>query len=138
MEKTKLYVKNEKGKYEPYKEPQPPFDNCLYRKYTIGNKTTYKPCSMSFTNDLPEGVWVILKHHYGRSMISGKYLRKMYMAEKASDIQDVSLAKLGGEERYAQYLQSNWDEITKDCKCTSDMCRAIVSALFKFGEEQQQ
>ena len=32
MSKPQLYIKNEKGRYEPYKLPEPEVDNKLYRK----------------------------------------------------------------------------------------------------------
>ena len=72
MKEQQLYVKNDKGRYEPYKEPEPPFDNALYRKYTYGKKTYYKPVSMGVEHDLGEGVWVVTKHTYGKSFSNGK------------------------------------------------------------------
>lgn len=32
MSKPQLYIKNEKGRYEPYNLPKPEVDNKLYRK----------------------------------------------------------------------------------------------------------
>ena len=69
MNAPKLYVKNEKGRYEPYQEPVPPFDNVLYRKVVRGKKVMYEPQSMRIVNCLDEGVWVVTKHIYSKSYI---------------------------------------------------------------------
>lgn len=129
MEKQKLYVKNEKGRYEEYREPVQEYDNKLYRK--VGKK--YEPCSMLMTDDLPEGVWVVTKHKYGKSSASGKYLYENFMCMKAGDIQDVSLAKLGGMDKLADYLSHNWDKLPKN-KSQYELCRAIVGLLFNYNK----
>lgn len=129
----KLYFKNDKGRYEEYKAPELPFDNKLYRK--VGKK--YEACSMLMTDDLPEGVWVVVKHEAGRSFTSGKYMYEQYMCMKAGDIQDVSLAKLGGMERLSHHLSSHWDEIPKETS-QYDRCRAIVGILFNYENERQE
>lgn len=133
MEKQKLYIKNAKGRYEEYKEPPSPYSNVLYRRIKIGNKVSYEPCSMLMTNDLGEGVWVVVKHKGCRSITSGLYMSEMYMCQKASDIQEVSLAKLGGMERLSEYLCQHWNELPRNVS-PHDLCRAIVGILFKYGE----
>lgn len=131
MDKPTLYIKLPNGRYQVYKEPEPTYDNKLYRK--VGNR--YEPCSMLMTNDLPEGVWVVVKHNGGRSISSGKYLLENYLCMKSGDIQDVSLAKLGGMERLSRYLSRHWDELPKNGS-QYDLCRAIVGLLFKYENEK--
>ena len=114
MEKQKLYVKLPNGRYEEYREPVQEYDNKLYRKVVRGNKAYYEPCSMLMTNDLPEGVWVVVKHKGSKSISSGKYMLENYMCLKTGDIQDVSLAKLGGMEKLAHHLSQHWNELPKD------------------------
>lgn len=136
MSKPKLYIKKDKGRYEPYVEPEPPFNNVLYRKYTYGKKTYYTPISMCIGKDLDEGVWVVVKHTYGKSYSTGRYLRDMFMCEKASDIQEVSLAKLGGMDKLADHLCHHLDDIPKDLS-KYDKCRAIVGLLFKYENKKE-
>jgi hypothetical protein len=57
------------------------------------------------------------------------------MCLKASDIQDVSLAKLGGMDKLADYLCHNWNQLPQNTS-RYDMCRAIVGLLFKYEEEK--
>ena len=137
MEKQKLYVKLPNGRYEEYREPIQEYDNKLYRKVVRGSKVHYEPCSMLMTNDLPEGVWVVVKHHGSKSFSSGKYMYENYMCMKASDIQEVSLAKLGGMERLSHYLSQHWNELPKN-NSQYDLCRAIVGLLFNYEKEKEE
>ncbi len=134
----KLYYKNEKGRYVEYVEPSPPYNNALYRKVRRGKKYCYEPISMRLYDTLDEGVWVVAKHTYGRSITRGMYLRDMFMCQKASDIQDVSLAKLGGMEKLADWLCHNYDKIPKPTeRSTHDICRAIVGILFDYEKQNK-
>lgn len=134
----KLFIKNDKGRYEPYREPEPPYNNMLYKKYTHNGKTTYEPYSMHLRDEeLGEGVWVVTKHIYSRSMASGKYLRDMFMCQKASDIQDVSLAKLGGMDKLANYLSYRWEDLPKNCS-QYELCQAIVGILFEYEDKAKK
>ena len=137
MERNELYVKLPNGRYEKYKEPEPPLDNKLYRKFVYGKKVVYEPCSMCLTNDLPEGVWVVVKHKGSKSVTSGKYMYENYMCMKSGDIQDVSLAKLGGMERLAHHLSQHWDELPRN-RSQYDLCRAIVGLLFDYEKEKKK
>ena len=133
--KEKLYVKNEKGRYVPYIEPEPPFENVLYRKVLRGKKIVYEPQSMCMDKGLEEGVWVVVKHLYGRSYSTGKYLYDSFLCMKASDIQEVELSKLGGMDKLADWLSHHWDELPKNVS-QYDFCRAIVGLLFQYEEKR--
>jgi len=131
MEKQKLYVKLPNGRYEEYREPVQEYDNKLYRKTMRGNKAYYEPCSMLMTDDLPEGVWVVTKHIYGKHYSTGKYLNDCFMCLKASDIQETPLSKLGGMDKLADWLCTNWDKLPKN-KSQYELCQAIVGLLFNY------
>lgn len=137
MEKQKLYVKLPNGRYQAYQEPEPPFDNVLYRKVLRGKKVIYEPQSMCSDKGLEEGVWVVTKHIYGKSYSTDKYLYDCFMCLKASDIQDVQLSKLGGMDKLADYLSCNWDKLPKN-KSQYDLCRAIVGLLFNYEKEKDE
>lgn len=136
MEKQKLYIKLPNGRYEEYREPVQEYDNKLYRKVMRGSKAYYEPCSMLMTDDLPEGVWVVVKHHGSKSISSGRYMLENYMCLKTGDIQDVSLAKLGGMEKLAHHLSQHWNELPRDWS-QYDMCRAIVGLLFQYEKNKK-
>ena len=128
--KQKLYFKNEKGRYEEYKDPEPPHRNCLFVKN--GNK--YEPWGMDLRNNwLNEGVWVVTKNNYGTRTSNGKYLNDSYLCLKASDIVEApSLAELGGYEKLTHYLSENWDKVDKSCVDT--MCHSIVGILMQYKQ----
>ena len=91
--KKKLYIKNDKGRYEEYEIPDMDISETLFRR--INGK--YVPVSIECTNDLPEGVWVVTRGRGSREIISGKYLKELMMLDKASDLKEMpSLAELGG------------------------------------------
>ena len=131
MKHLQLYYKDEKGRYRVYQEPEPPFDNVLYRKVKRGSKISYEPQSMCSDKGLEEGVWVVTKNCYGKSFTSGKYLYDCFLCMKASDIQEMELSKLGGAQKLADYLSSHWNELPKNVS-PSDFCRAIVGILMKY------
>jgi hypothetical protein len=92
MSKPKLYIKNDKGRYEPYELPKPDLSDMVY----IKSNGKYYPHGRLFdVNFLTEGVWVV----YGKaSFCSGRYLREKFSLEKVSDIKypSITMAELGG------------------------------------------
>jgi hypothetical protein len=60
-----------------------------------------------------------------------------YMCLKAGDIQEMSLAELGGMERLAHYLSQHWNELQKDWS-QYDLCRAIVGLLFQYNKDKDK
>ena len=135
MEKQKLFVKLPNGRYQAYQEPEPPFDNVLCRKVQMGKKIVYEPQSMCSDKGLEEGVWVVVKHIYGMSYTTGKYLNDCFMCLKASDIQETPLSKLGGMNKLADYLNHNWDKLPKNTS-QYELCQAIVGLLFNYEKEK--
>lgn len=108
--KQKLYIKNEKGRYEEYK-PEMKTDDCdlLFRK--VGNK--YIPCERYRCHDtLSEGVWVVLSNlsFAGRQIVSGDYLKELFQIHKVSGIEEPTLAQLGGLSKCADYVIKEWNE----------------------------
>lgn len=135
MEKQKLYVKLPNGRYEEYREPVQEYDNKLYRKVMRGSKAYYEPCSMLMTDDLPEGVWVVVKHCGSKSISSGRYMLENYMCLKTGDIQDVSLAKLGGMQKLAEHLSRHWDEVSGASQF--ERCASIVAILMNYENQKE-
>ena len=56
--KLQLYIKNEKGRYEPYKEPEER-DSNVYKK--VGNR--YEPIDDNWLND---GLWLVKSKEHSR------------------------------------------------------------------------
>ena len=108
--KQKLYIKNEKGRYEEYKpELKTDDSDLLFRK--VGKK--YIPCERWRCHDsLSEGVWVVLSNlsFANREIASGDYLKELFQIHKVSGIEEPTLAQLGGLSKCADYVMKEWNE----------------------------
>lgn len=129
MKAPKLYTKNKKGRYEEYQIPDLDVSETLFRR--INGK--YVPVSISYINDLPEGVWVVTRGRSSREFISGKYLKEVMMLEKASDLKEMpSLAELGGWQKCAKYVLNEIGDISTMTKY--DIVNAIVGKVFEYSK----
>lgn len=125
----KLYIKNEKGRYEEYKEMDMDVSETLFRR--INGK--YVPYSILCTNDLPEGVWVVTRGRSCREFICGKYLQELMRLDKASELAEMpSLAELGGWQKCAKWVLNNIGDITN--MTTRDLVYAIVGKVFEYSK----
>lgn len=134
MNKPKLYIKKGNGRYEPYVEPErPKYDNALYRR--CGKK--YEPVQMVLdTVSWQEGVFVVTRNRSALqpdSWTSAEYLQKIFKLYKASDIENVSISKLGGMQKLADHLSRHWNEI--DGASTYEMAASVVAILMNYEEE---
>ena len=142
MKKQKLYIKNEKGKYEEYKPQMKADDENLFFRKVNGK---YVPCGRyNRTDMLSEGVWVVLSNLSFRSihLASADYLKELFQIQKVSGIEEVSIAKLGGFERYYDYVASEWNKYYKEymlgnewSPSNSDVIHFIIGKVFEFNEK---
>ena len=129
--KQKLYTKNEKGRYEEYQIPDLDVSETLFRR--INGK--YVPVSVSCTNDLSEGVWVVTRGRSSREITSGKYLKEMMMLDKVSDLKEMpSLAELGGWQKCAKYVLQEIGDISTMSKY--EIVNAIVGKVFEYSKKE--
>ena len=130
MKQPKLYTKNEKGRYEEYQIPDIDVSETLFRR--INGK--YAPVSITYTKDLPEGVWVVTRGSSCREIISGKYLKEIMKLDKASDLKEMpSLAELGGWQKCAQWAL---DEIGDfESMTMKEIVYAVVGKVFKYSKK---
>ena len=129
--KPKLYIKNEKGRYEEYQIPDLDISETLFRR--INGK--YVPVSTTSTNDLPEGVWVVTRCSSGREIIRGQYLKELMKLDKASDLQEMpSLAELGGWQKCAKRVL---DEIGDfESMTMKEIVYAIVGKVYEYSKRE--
>ena len=131
MKQPKLYTKNEKGRYVEYQIPDIDVSETLFRR--INGK--YVPVSITYTKDLPEGVWVVTRGSSCREIISGKYLKELMKLEKASDLKEMpSLAELGGWQKCAQWAL---DEIGDfESMTMKEIVYAIVGKVYEYSKRE--
>ena len=145
MKKQKLYIKNEKGRYEEYKPETKTDDGNLFFRKVNGK---YVPCGIYKRTDmLSEGVWVVLSNlsYCSRQMASADYLKDLFQIQKVSGIEEVSIAKLGGLEKYYDYVASEWNKYYKEytlghewSPSNSDAIHFIIGKMFEFNEKQKK
>ena len=75
----------------------------------------------------------------------GDYLRDLFQINKVSGIEDVSIAKIGGLERYYDYVASEWNKYYKDymlghdwSPSNSDTIHFIIGKVFEYNLLQNQ
>ena len=131
MKQPKLYTKNEKGRYVEYQIPDIDVSETLFRR--INGK--YVPVSITYTKDLPEGVWVVTRDSSCREIISGKYLKEIMKLDKASDLKEMpSLAELGGWQKCAQWAL---DEIGDfESMTMKEIVYAIVGKVYEYSKRE--
>lgn len=133
--KPKLYIKNSRGRYEEYHEPERPAqDNALYRR--IGNK--YVPFEIWKDGGFSwqEGVFCVTKFNSALSpdsWMSAEYLQKIFRLYRCADIENVSIAKLGGMQKLANHLCKHWNEI--EGASPYEKAASIVAILMNYKEE---
>ena len=132
MKQPKLYIKNEKGRYEEYQIPDLDVSDTLFRR--INGK--YVPISVNCTYDLPEGVWVVTRGRSSREVISGKYLKELMMLDKVSDLKEMPcLAELGDWQKCANYVL---DEIGDFKSMTmNEIVYAVVGKVFEYSKKSK-
>lgn len=144
--KQKLYIKKENGRYEEYK-PEMKTDDCnlFFRK--INGK--YMPCGRyEYRGSMvTEGVWVVLSNlsMCSSQCSSGDYLKDLFQIHKVSGIEKVTIAQLGGLEKYYDYVASEWNKYYKDyllghewAPSNSDAIHFIIGKVFEFNEKQKK
>ena len=128
--KQKLYIKNEKGRYEEYQIPDMDVSETLFRR--INGK--YVPVSILCTNDIPEGVWVVTRGRGSREIISGKYLKELMMLDKVSDLKEMPcLAELGDWQKCANYVLDEIGDIYAMSKY--EIVFAVVGKVFEYSKK---
>lgn len=142
MKKQKLYIKNEKGRYEEYK-PEMKIDDpdLFFRKQ--GGK--YFPCGVMESRDiLGEGVWVVLSNlsYCSKSISSGDYLKELFQIHKVSGIEEVTIAQLGSLEKYVDYVKREWNEYYRNymlahewSPSNSDVIHFIIGKVFEYNQK---
>lgn len=145
MKKQKLYIKNEKGRYEEYKPERKIDDSNLFFRKRNGK---YVPCGRKeHLERFGEGVWVVLSNlsYCSKEFISGDYLKELFQIHKVSGIEEVTIAQLGSLEKYADYVKHEWNEYYRNymlghewSPSNSDVIHFIIGKVFEFNEKQKK
>lgn len=137
--KPQLYIKNEKGRYEPYK-PKEIGDKNVYRK--IGNK--YVPFAVVTKDEdwFQGGVFVVRsdKHYSHRSIADSEYLQECFRIDKIGNNYRILADQLASLQDYRDFaskeLQKFRNERYSDgygLSTEEEIC-CVVGSVFKFSQ----
>lgn len=143
--KRRLYIKNEKGRYEEYKPEMKSDDSGLLFQKINGRYVPFR--RLSLDNGLGEGVWVVLSilSYCSRSISSGDYLKELFQVHKVSGIEEVTMAQLGGLERCADYVMKAWNDYYPQYMLghewnpsNSDAIHFIIGKVYEFSKMMEK
>jgi len=139
MKKQQLYIKNAKGRYEPY-EPKELGTKNVYRK--VGNK--YVPFAVVCKDEdwMQGGVFVVRNDkEYGiRSFADSEYLQEVFRIDRISKNYRITTEQLASLEDYSDFA---WRELhkfridrNKDGYGLSNAeeIACVIGSVFKFSE----
>lgn len=137
--KQQLYIKNGKGRYEPYEPPKVNVSDTLFLK--VGNR--YIPYGKQLNTDyLTDGVYVVRSDKKGgmRSFASVGYLEECYRIDKVSSNYRITTEQMASLEDYSDFAL---DELRKHKSersengygiSTAEEVACIIGSVFKFSD----
>lgn len=139
MKKQQLYIKNEKGRYEPY-EPKELGDGNVYRK--VGNKYVPFGVIMHDKDWLQGGVFVVRsdKEHGMRSYAESEYLQECFRIEKVSNNYRITAEQLASLEDYVDFCYTELRKFENERHSKGigisyeEKIQVVVGSVFKFSD----
>ena len=137
--KQQLYIKNDKGRYEPYEPPKVNVSDNLYVK--VGKR--YVPYGIRLNEDyLTDGVYVVRcdKQCGMRSISSVGYLEECYRIDKVSNNYRITTEKMASLKDYADYAIEELRKFRSE-RCTdgyglstAEEIACVIGSVFKFSD----
>ena len=130
MKLPKLYIKNDKGRYEPYTIPEHDIDNTMYRR--INGK--YVPVSMFVSDNIQEGIWVVTSRPSVRSITNGTYLRESFKLDKVADLERFPMTKIASMKQCVDHILWN-ERFSIDGKSVHGIVSEVVGMVYKYNDD---
>lgn len=137
--KQQLYIKNDKGRYEPYEPPKVNVSDTLFLK--VGNR--YIPYGKKLDTDyLTDGVYVVRSDKSGgmRSFASVGYLEECYRIDKVSSNYRITTEQLASLKDYSDYAIEELRKLRSE-RCTdgyglstAEEIACVIGSVFKFSD----
>lgn len=137
--KQQLYIKNNKGRYEPYESPKVNVSDNLYVK--VGGK--YVPYGRRFNEDyLTDGVYVVRcdKRRGLRSIAEVGYLEECFRIDKVSNNYRITTELLASLEDYSDYVWKELQKLRSEMHTndyglsTAEEVACVIGSVFKFSD----
>lgn len=137
--KQQLYIKNNKGRYEPYEPPKVNVSDTLFLK--AGNR--YIPYGKKLDTDyLTDGVYVVRSDKQGgmRSFASVGYLEECYRIDKVSNNYRITTEQMASLEDYSDYVCKELQKFRTERHTngyglsTAEEVACVIGSVFKFSD----
>ncbi|MBQ5478141.1 MAG: hypothetical protein IIT64_10130 [Bacteroidaceae bacterium] len=137
--KQQLYIKNSKGRYEPYEPPKVNVSDNLYVK--VGRK--YVPYGRRLNEDyLTDGVYVVRcdKQCGMRSIAAVGHLEECYRIDKVSNNYRITTEQLASLEDYFEFALGELRKLKSERNgsgyglSTAEEVACVIGSVFKFSE----
>lgn len=137
MKKQKLYIKNDKGRYEPYKEPDYA-DKNVYKK--VGRK--YVPFGLYFYSEerLQDGLWLVRHRGASSSISNADHLASKWGLTKVGDIPVTDVTKLATADDIHRVIDRYLFDHFGFCVGNiphQDISDELVSLIMNIGKEER-
>lgn len=138
MKKQQLYIKNAKGRYEPYEPPKVNVSETLFLK--VGNK--YVAYGRRLNEDyLTDGVYVVRSDKSGgiRGIASVGYLEECYRIDKVSNNYRITAEQLASLEDYSDFALKELRKLKTEKAetgfgiSTAEEVACVIGSVFKFS-----
>ena len=133
----KLYVKNDKGRYEPFHLDSDISDTVFMRR----NGKYLAIGRLNEGASLPEGVWIVYGRPSCRSIINGTYAHELFNRYKVADLPDIplvecaSLSKLTDEICHNLHQQSDRHLLNMS---VHELINAVVGELYRLTKAKNE
>lgn len=135
--KQQLYIKNDKGRYEPYEPPKMNVADTLFLK--VGNK--YVPYGIRLNEDyLSDGVYVVRCDKRMRGIASVGYLEECYRIDKVSNNYRITTEQMASLEDYSAYVWKELQKLRSERHSSgygisnAEEIACIIGSVFKFSD----
>jgi hypothetical protein len=137
--KQQLYIKNNKGRYEPYEPPKLNVSDNLYLR--VGKR--YVPYARRINEDyLTDGVYVVRCHKRGglRSIAEVGYLEECYRIDKMSNNYRITTEQMASLQDYSEFAYMKLIELRTERKesgyglSTAEEIDCVIGSVFKFSD----
>lgn len=135
MALPKLFIKNDKGRYEPFDIDCDVSDTVFMRR-----NGKYAPIGRRHEeNSLTEGIWIVYGTPSYRSILNGTYAHELFNRYKVADLPDIpliecaSLSKLTDEICNTLHQQANRYPLNMSVK---ELITAVIGELYRQTKEK--
>lgn len=135
MALPKLFIKNDKGRYEPFN-----IDNDVSDTVFMRRNGKYVPIGRRHEeNSLTEGIWIVYGTPSCRSILNGTYAHELFNRYKVADLPDIPLIECASLSKLTDEICNTLHQQANRCPLNMsvhDLVAAVVGELYRRTKEK--